>query len=413
MKKRYRRSSVSQFLIIALALIFIFGLGYISTKVLTRVPYKDDFAIPWAAGRYWLLEGDNPYDTAVVKKAENAISGSGYLAELPDSTSLMHPLINLIFYLPFSLIPYEISRVIWITFISICIVVICYLSILLSGWQTSTVEKVGVILLFSFWMPGVYSIITGQLTPIVILLILFGIYLISKEQDNAAGFILSLSIGSLPVSICILISILIWSISRRRWSIVKAFFSGGAFLFIVSILLLPSWPLDWIQILVNTVEKGGWLQTPLMQLASLLPGIENFLLILLHSAFIIYMIVLWITIRKKTGRVFIWKTFTILLISLFLTLKLNVSGSYFVLPAVFLVFRYWFERWRWVGKLLYWMIIIILIAGSWMILFPDVNFVEEITSPIIFIGLPMLVLIGMIWTRWWALEIPRIPNQYS
>jgi len=413
MKKRYRRTAVSQFLIIALALIFIFGLGYISTKVMTRVPFKDDFAIPWAAGRSWLLEGDNPYDTAVVRKAENAILGSGYLAELPDSTSLMQPLINLIFYLPFSLIPYEISRAIWITFITICIIVICYLSILLSGWQISTIEKVGIILLFSFWMPGVYSILSGQLTPIVILSILFGIYLISKEQDNAAGFILSLTIGSLPISILILISILIWSISRRRRSILKAFFSGGAFLFIVSLLLLPSWLLDWLHILVIIVEKGGWLQTPLMQLASLLPGIENFLMIFLHSVFIIYMIVLWITIRKKTGRVFIWKTFTILLISLFLTLELNVSGSYFVLPAVFLVFRFWFERWRWVGKLLYWMLIVILIAGPWMILFPEVNFVKEITSPIIFIGLPMLVFIGMIWTRWWALEIPRIPNQYS
>jgi len=256
MKKRYRRTAVSQYLIIALALIFIFCLVYFSTKVMTSIPFEDDFVIPWTAGRSWLLEGINPYDPAVVGRAEDTISKSDYLADLPVSEMLFHPLINLIFYLPFSLIP---------------------------GWQVSAIEKVGIILLFTFWMPGIHSILSGYFTPIMILLIFLGIYLIFKEQDNTAGFVLSLTIGSLPISLIITITIIIWSISRRRWSILISYFYGGAFLIIVSLLLLPTWPLDWLHILINIIETGDWLQTPLMLLASLLPGIENFLMIFLHS----------------------------------------------------------------------------------------------------------------------------------
>ncbi|MEA3328060.1 MAG: glycosyltransferase 87 family protein [Chloroflexota bacterium] len=413
MKKRYRRTAVSQYLIIALALIIVTFLGFYSTKVMSRVPFKDDFVIPWTMGRSWLLEGVNPYDPVVVENAENTVSKSDYLAEVPVSATLKQPLINLIFYLPFSLIPYEISRAIWIIIITLCIGVICYLSISLSGWQVSTIEKVGIILLFSFWLPGAYSILSGKITPIVILLILLGIFLILKEQDSTAGFILSLTMGSLPISLIILISILIWSISRRRWSILIAYFSGGAFLFIVSLLLLPTWPLDWLHILVNTVENGDWIQTPLMLPASLLPGIENFLMIFLHSIFLLYLIILWITIRKKTGRVFIWKTFMLLLLSVLLTLQLTISGLYFVLPAAFLVFRFWYDRWKWVGKLLSWAIIIIIVVGPWIYQLPEANFVDEIDSPIILVGLPMLFFIAMIWIRWWALEIPRVADQYS
>ena len=413
MKKRYRRTAVSQYLIIALALIFVFCLVYFSTKVMTSIPFEDDFVIPWTAGRSWLLEGINPYDPAVVGRAEDTISKSDYLADLPVSEMLFHPLINLIFYLPFSLIPYEISRAIWITFITISIAVICYISLMLSGWQVSAIEKVGIILLFTFWMPGIHSILSGYFTPIMILLIFLGIYLIFKEQDNTAGFVLSLTIGSLPISLIITITIIIWSISRRRWSILISYFYGGAFLIIVSLLLLPTWPLDWLHILINNIENGDWLQTPLMLLASLLPGIENFLMIFLHSLVLIYLVILWITIWKKTGHVLIWKTFMVLLLSVILSLQLTISGLFFVMPAALLVFRFWCERWGWAGKILTWVSITTLVVGTWLSLYPEINFSKEITSPMLFIGLPMLVLICMIWIRWWALEIPRIPNQFS
>lgn len=413
MKNRYRRSTLSQYLVIAIILLFIISLGFLSTKVMTLVPFTDEFVIPWAAGRAWLLEGKNPYDLIPRPSIESNISNSGYLANIPDTTGLSIPLINLVFYLPFSVLPYEISRIIWTTLITICVVIIIYLALLISKWKTHLIEKLIVILLFSFWLPGASTIISGQLSPLIISLIMLGIYFIMGEQDNAAGFILSLSIGSLPLSIIIMISLLIWSISHRRWSILVSYFAGAAFQIIISLLLLPSWPMDWLQTILKTIENGNWLQTPLMELSSRLPGIETFLLVFLHSIILIYLLVLFVTIRKKNKLMFIWKLSMILVLSVFLSLQMRLSGLFYVLPGAFLVFQFWSERWKWKGKIASWVCMLLVVVGSWLVLNPDIHFIDRITEPALFLGFPTFVFIGLIGIRWWALEIPRIPDQFS
>lgn len=411
MKKRYRRSTFSQYLILGILIFIIFSFGYSATKVFPRVPYTDEFLLPWAASRAWLLESENPYKGDHEVFLERIIQNSDFLGILPDNASLTTPLVNLFFYLPLSLFPYEISRAIWSTIIAICIVGIAYLSLLISGWENSSFEKVGVILTFFLWMPSVYTIFRGQITPLIIFFILLGIFLMMKEQDTTAGFILSLTIGSLPISIIIVLSLLIWSISRRRLSVLIAYFSGAAFLLIISLLLLPSWPMDWLQIIIKTIENGDWLQTPLMLISSLLPGIESFLLIFLHSIVIFYLIVLLITIRKKIGLQFLWKISMILVLSVFLSIRSGVGWLFFILPGTFLIFKFWSERWRWKGRIITWAFMLFIVFGSWLTNYPELNFVEQVTSPLVIFVLPSLVLISMIWIRWWALKIPRIPDQ--
>jgi hypothetical protein len=413
MMNRYRRSAFSQYFIIAIILLIIIGFGFLSSRILKLVPFTDDFMIPWAAGRAWLLDGDNPYNPILRTSIEGEISKSGFQAQIPGSTALSTPIINLVFYLPFSLIPYGISRIIWTTMIAISVVVICYISLLITKWKTQFIEKLFVILLFTIWLPGVSTIISGHLSPLIISLIMLGILLLTKGQDTAAGFILSLSIGSLPLSLIIMISLLIWSISHRRWSMIIAYFAGAVFQVIISILLLPSWPMDWLQLIIKTIESGDWLQTPLMTLSSRLPGIETFLLVFLHSITLLYLIVLFITIRKKVELVFIWKLSMILVLSVFVSMQMQLSSLFFVLPGTFLVLRFWSERWHWKGKIASWVFILTIALGSWIILYPDIVFIDRISAPAVFLGVPALVIVGLIGIRWWALEIPRVPDQFS
>jgi len=413
MKNRYRKSALSQYLVIALILIIVIAYSFSLSKVFQQVSFSDEFVIPWAAGRAWLLEGENPYDAVPQSRIEDFISNSGYLAELPEDGTLEFPLLNLIFYLPFSLLPFELSRVIWTTIATICVVGIGFISLKISGWEIPSFEKVIVVLLFTFWMPGAITIITGQLTTLIILLVMLGIFLLLNGQDKAAGFLFSLTIGSLPFTIIIVLSIVIWSISRRRWSVLIAYFSGAVFQIIISLLLLPSWPMDWLQVMISRFENGDWLRTPLMFLSSLLPGIETFLLVLLHSAVLIYLIVLFITIRKKTEIEFIWKISMVLLLSVFITIETRVDGLFYLLPCLFLVFRFLSERWKWKGRIVSWGLILVIFVGTWMLQYPNLNFIDKVTSPVLIIGLPVFIFVCMIWVRWWALEIPRIHDPFS
>lgn len=409
MKNRYRRTAASQHLVIGVILTCIIGLGLLSTVIMKKVPFEDHFAIPWAAGRGWLLEGISPYADDVTQIANHTLSESTYQAQLPEIEVLTDPILNLVFILPFSLIPYEISRAIWVTAILLCIGLIGYFGLRLSGWKISFPERIGMIALVVLWFPGIQTIIMGQSSPIIILLILVGISAILSEQDTLAGFVLALTFGSLPTTALILLLILVWSISRRRWSIIASFFFGLAFLFIISLMLLPSWPLDWLGVLLNTYQNWDWVRTPVMDLAALLPGIANYLSIALHAVLGIYLIALWITLLGKSDSEFTWNALALLVVAYLFHIQSSIHQLLIVIPALFLVFRLWSERWRVFGHGLSWLLMLGIVAGSWYFAAPEFAFTDDARFGALIVGLPLLVFAGMVWIRWWALKIPKLP----
>jgi len=407
--KRYKRTAISQYLFVGLLLLGIVALCFLSADVMRRIPFQDHFVIPWAASRMWLLEGVTPYDEAVLTLAEETLSQSAYLGSLPDSAELIDPAINLVFYLPFSLIPYEISRAVWMTLLVLVTGMISHYGLRLSGWQVSRVEKLIIILLTVLWLPGISNIITGKLTPIIILLILLSIYLTLRGDDTRAGFMLALTFGSFLTSVLVLLFIIVWSISRRRWSVVTAYFSGVIFLFAITLLFIPSWPLNWLRVILNTYTDWSWVHTPLMDFAVVLPGIADYLSIFLHVIFGIYLLYLLISILGKSGREFTWKVLLSLVVMFLFNVQASISQVLIVLPATFLMFRSWSERWRSVGRLIDWCLIILIVVGSWFFVKPEISFVKEMSLPVLVVGLPILVIIGMIWIRWWAFRITRLP----
>ena len=65
-KTRYRKIYYSQYLVVVLALVILIGLALFSHWAMQQVTYEDQFVIPWAAGRAWLLDGTDPYDAQVI-----------------------------------------------------------------------------------------------------------------------------------------------------------------------------------------------------------------------------------------------------------------------------------------------------------------------------------------------------------
>jgi len=411
--KRYQRTALSQYILVGLIIIAAILLGLIFAGVMKRIPFEDHFALPWAAGRFWLLEGVNPYEGVSQARVENLLQESGFMAELPDQTVFTQPLLNLFFYLPFSLIPYPISRVIWMVFLTLMVGLIGYFSIKIAGWKLPTSKMLFIVLLLILWLPSAFVIFRGYLNPVIIFLILLGLHLLLNNQDTAAGFVLALTIGSLPISIFILVAIIIWSLSQRRLSVLTAFFSGVAFLIIISLLMLSSWPLDLLRVLMDVFQNTDWLQTSLTQLAGIFPGIETFLNIFLNGFLALYMLYLWITIPKKPDRVFIWKALIVLVVGFLLNIQSSIYLLLLLIPALILVFRFISERWQTAGQILTWILIFALSLGSWLFIIPDLDFSNDLPLPWLSIGLPLFVFVGMIWIRWWAIQIPRLPSEFS
>jgi hypothetical protein len=407
--KRYQRTAISQYLIIGLVIISLVAMGFLNAYLMRRISYDDAFVVPWAAGRVWLLEGESPYGDSVSRAARSALANSPFDGQIPDSSPLMVPVFDLVLTIPFSLLPYEIARVVWMTLLEVVIGFVVYMGIKISGWKLSLLETIALIFLLVVWFPGAVTLFSGLKSPVTIGLILLGFYLVLKEQDTPAGFVLSLTSAAIPVSTLILLVVMIWALSRRRWSLIFSYFSGLAFLWIVSLLLLPGWPLDWLRVLVNTYDNWGWIQTPLMRLADLLPGISFYLNIFLHGFFGIYYIVVAITLWGKVGRVFTWKILAVFVLTLLFNVQASAPDLILLLPAVFLVFRFWTERWGGWGRVFSWILFLSMVAGSWYFALPVSSMADPVALSGLIIIVPLVTLVGLIWIRWWAINIPKLP----
>jgi hypothetical protein len=409
MMKRYRRTAASQYLVVIIIVFSIIGVGLLSAFVMSRVPFTDDFVLPWAAGRSWLLDGESPYAPSIVQQSASVIDETPFLASLPGTPVFREPLLSLAFYLPLSLMSYAAARVVWMTILAVCVGLVGYFAIQLSGWKGSPFEQFGAILLMVIWLPGASAVLAGQLAPIIIVLILAGVYLVINDQDTTAGLLLSLTFSVFPTSGLILIVLLIWGISMRRWSLLSGYFSGVIFLLVISWLVRPSWFTEWAAIMLDTYQGWGWVSTPLMNLAGLLPGIASPFSIFLHGAMIIYSIMLTITILGQSGRAFLYKMFIVFILAYLLHVQPRIFLLLLLIPAMFMVFRSWAERWKLVGHLLAWCVLVLISVGSWFLVYPAFDFTRATYKPWLTIGYPLLVLMGMVWIRWWALRIHRLP----
>jgi len=410
MINRYKKTPISQYVIVGLILAGMILFGILSVQLLDAIPFVDYFALPWAAGRAWLLKGQNPYDPAIKQLAEDAIEGAGYLGRLPDVGILIHPLVNLIFFLPFSLVPFGISRAIWTVALGVCAGGVVHFSQRFTEWRIPGFEKILIFALFLLWFPSIYTILTGRLTLVLVFLMVYGLWSIKVGEYRRAGFLLGLLTGSLPLTIFFLILTILWSIARREWSFLIAFISGTAFLWVVFFLMRPSWLLEWLRTIVVMYQDLSWVQTPLMLVASLLPGIEDFLSIGLHGVFGLLLLVLWIRLFGKSPRVFMWNALMILVITFLFQVQISISGLLLIIPPLCLILRYASERWRLPGKLVGWGILALVSAGSWLLILPENRFLENSLMLPMTIGLPVFVLVGMVWVRYWAVRLTSLPQ---
>ncbi len=409
MKKRYQRTALPQYLIAGTLILIAIGIGLGSTMIMETIPFEDHFVIPWAAGRGWLLEGQNPYDSAIIDLASSAIAETSFLGELPRTEQFDLPLVTLFLYLPFSLIPYQISRAIWMSVQVISVLLIGFVSLKLSAWKLSNGEVLLAIILLLAWLPSVNGIVNGQLSPLIILLVFAGIYLLLNGQATTAGFFLALTFGSFPTTFFILLFLVIWSIMQHHWSFLGAYFAGIAFLIAISVILMPSWPLDWLGILLQKFEGLESLQTPLMNFANALPGIASYLMIFLHAGVILYLLLIWIRRKEKPNKDLIWRLLFTFVAAYLLHIEANLTHLLLTVPALFFVFRFWTERWGLLGRIVSWLLLLLIVVTPWLEVVNAIDFSKEITLPFLLIGFPILVLIGLISVKWWAVKVPKLP----
>jgi hypothetical protein len=159
---------------------------------------------------------------------------------------------------------------------------------------------------------------------------------------------------------------------------------------------------------LDALNSLDWIQTPLLSIAELLPGISRFLSIFLHVIFGFFVLLQWITVMRKPIRNFVWKAFIVFVFTFYFQPEASIDYLLLILPATFFIFRFLSERWHFSGRIFSWMILVVFGIGYWLLIYNNIDLSTVKLSPLLMILAPITISLGMLWSHWWAVRLPTL-----
>jgi hypothetical protein len=372
-----------------------------------QAPGGNDFLARWTGAHYWLVEGVNPYDEKVSLAAQTLIYGREAIPELgEDVAHFVYPLPAMIFFAPFGLLPYTLARALWMTILELCLPVLAYLGIQISNWKPDRATAAFLLLFSVFWYHGIRSIVVGQFAVIEAVLIIGALAAIRVRNDILAGILLGLSIAKPQMAILIIPFILFWGISSRRWKLVWATMGTFAALLAGSLLIMPDWPLRWLQQLAAYPDYTA-LGSPVSIATSPLGTGGRILEWVLNGGLLVYLLVEWMAARRRSGAWVQWTAAMTLVVTNLVALRTATTNYVVLLPALVVIFASLDSRWRKGGLIAVWGIMLSLLIGLWGLFLTSVE--GNIESAWMYFPLPLITFIGLLWTRWWVVRGVQLP----
>jgi hypothetical protein len=179
---------------------------------------SDDFIHFWAAGNQNLY-GENPYDPKMI---ERRIILEGSIPSFPLTSVMLNPPWAISLMMPFGLIRYPISRLTWLLFSIVLLLLSAQLLWRLYSGNPK-LQWLPILMVFIF-APTISVLEKGQITPIVLIGITgFLFYSSYHQNDWLAGVFLALAAIKPQIALIFWLAVLIWVIFKHQWKIIISF----------------------------------------------------------------------------------------------------------------------------------------------------------------------------------------------
>lgn len=389
----------------------IIGLTWINYQFSSQNPGGNDFLARWNGAHEWLINGNNPYTNQVSEVAQRMIYGR--LANTSNGEDIAHfvyPLYSMIFFAPFALMDYTLARAVWMTVLELAMIALTVVSIQLTGWKLKAAILGGILLFSLLWYPSIRTIILGQFSGINALLMLTALLCIKNDRDKLAGFLLALSTSKPQMSYLLVVFVIIWAIRSSRQRIWLSFLISIGVMIGVGWLLLPGWPIDWLRQLINYPGYTERIGSIVSILAGITPGIQDTLGKGLLAVFYLYLLFEWVRTRGNDVPTFLWTAYITLVITNFVAYRTATPHYVALIAPLFLISRVLTERWGKFGKGLTWVLYLVFFIGLWALFLLTISGNEE--QAIMYVPVPVIIMIGLWWIRWWAVRPPTRLIEY-
>lgn len=227
---------ILKLIIICLSLCLTFLIiAYFVNKVMD-IP---DFLGLWTSGKL-LLNGESPYDINAFRT---------YVYEI--DWYFAYPLPTAVLFIPFALIPYRFSYLLWMFLSEVMIFSSVFL--LMSLWKIDKAKLylIPVLIGVVVFRPVIVTIRNGQMGALLLFILVMFMFLYQRHKPFWAGFIVIGELVKPSIGVPILLCLALWVILRRDWKSICGMVAGGI-LFLVSGLLFDPY---WIQKFLSTGQN--------------------------------------------------------------------------------------------------------------------------------------------------------------
>ncbi|MFU8773846.1 MAG: glycosyltransferase 87 family protein, partial [Anaerolineales bacterium] len=231
---------------------------------------------------------------------------------------------------------------------------------------------------------------------------------LKSGKDELAGVLLAFTTIKPQVVVLLVLFILIWAGSTRRWSVIFWFMVSITFLTLAGMAFLPDWPIQNLQEVLRYPEYNPP-GTPSAAFSQWWPGIGARLgwgLTILMAALLL---VEWWHARNKGFRWFLWTACLTLVASQWIGIQTDPGNFVVLFIPMLLVLASWEERWGPRGRPVIVLLLLVAFFSLWGLFLYTVDLEAGAQQhPIMFFPLPAFLLVGLYWVRWWAIK----PNRF-
>ena len=400
---------ITIFLFSLLMLALFSGLTWANMQFAQNHPGEKDFLVPWLAARTFLQYGNNPYDDPATQRAQIVYYGRLAVAG-EDPLRLNVPFPLELFYFPLALIPnYALVRGLWMALLEVALIALGFLSLRLTGWKPIRTLLPLVVIFSVLWVFGYLPLVACQ-TVIFVALSLTGFQLALRDQlDELAGALLVLPLFKPDITGIFVLFFLWWVIYHRRWRILGGLVMTLTILFAMGFFLLPDWFIPFIRGVISHVNNNPGL-TPGRILVSWWPVVGPRLGWALAALLLGLLVFEWRAVRKKDFRHVLWTACLTLAITPILGIPVMPQDEVVLFLPLILFLTILDERWSYPGR---WGIsafaLPVIFFGFWLLTKGlSLNSTLAISNDVLVLLLPILLIIGLYWMRWWAIRPPRV-----
>jgi hypothetical protein len=229
---------------------------------------------------------------------------------------------------------------------------------------------------------------------------------IHNNWNEIAGIFLALAAIQPQMTILVIIFTLIWGVSKSNKFLIVWFFMTLIILSIIGSFLVPGWIMQYLKLIYNFSENFPFVNLGLMY-RYLWPGLGKQLGWLMTGVLGIILIIEWFFALRKHFRWFLWTACLTMVVSQWIGIPIIPSNFAGLILPLILVSAMLTEHWPRGGQWIAVFMAGVLFVWEWVLLFSDLNSTQPGMQLNLIIPLPLIIILGLYWVRWWAIKPKR------